>query len=129
MILTKNIFNEHFWLPFFRISISLLCLLEIMSYWNDFNLFYSENGIIKSDIISATTDSISYTLTDIYSFVNNKLSINIKFNDFINIVRVIYCIALTLVTVGLFTKLNTLLCIFLQLLISKSFPEIQYGFD
>lgn len=117
------------WLTFFRISLPTLCLIELLSYWSDFKIFYSSNGIIKSDIINSTTDTVSFSLYDLQQFIDSKININIDYNLFVQYTRSIYCIALFFIAIGLLTKINTLFCIFLQLLISKSFPEIQYGFD
>ncbi len=117
------------WLIFFRISIPLLCFVELFSFWSDFIIFYSNNELIKTDIVNAYTDSNSLSLFDLYNFLKIKFDLSASYLLYVRSIIIVYCISLLLVILGLLTKMSTIFCIFFQLLITKSYPEIQSGYD
>lgn len=125
----KQQLYHNVWLPFFRISVPLLCLLELLSYQGDFKIFFSSKPIIHNALIASAADQLSITLPEAFIWVKQHLAAQMSYDRFICWVCWLYGIALVLVTVGLVTRLSALLALFLQLMIFRTFQDIQYGFD
>ncbi len=110
---------------FFRVSISVLAILETLSFGNDFSLFFSINEtLIPQDLLFLQSRYFEY-LYPFYQFIENNGFLNI-FYDYI---VYIYLISLIFLLFGLLTRITSFTALTLQLLIFKSFYVFNYGYD
>ena len=117
--------RETSFLLFFRISISLIALIEIASLWIDLELFFSSSGtLIPQELMYLESGDFRY-LYPFYSFLESNDLTNIFYESSIYI----YIIALVLLLVGMFTRYVAIIALILQLIIFKSFSPFNYGYD
>lgn len=112
-------------LPFFRIGIAFIALVDILSMYKDIRLFFSANEtFIPRDFLFLYSEYFDY-LSGFYNYleVNNLSVIYYKY------VLIIYIVALLFVVLGLFTRFSVLIALLAQLIIYRSFAEVGYGYD
>lgn len=124
--LKANLIAENFdYLSFFRIAISVVALADILTLSTDFKLFFSENEtLIPQELLYLFTEHFSY-LNPFYEYLTEHGLLTV----FYKITPWIYVLSLVLLALGLFTRFAAFIAIILQLIIFKSFPVFNYGFD
>lgn len=115
------------WIAFFRISISLYAILNIVSFWKDIPKFLYEGAYIKPELLNGITDNYTPTIYDIY----NELSkhIVIEFDSLVSIIIYLHIGALFLLSLGFFTRTSALISFITQIIIFKSMHFYMYGAD
>ncbi len=121
--LKKN--NETF-IPFFRISIGIIVLLLFFSFLNDFDFLYGLNSIIPSDIHTVVNDDYFIYYNDIVSFFTS-LSIDKTISE--AIFKILFVITCLFVIIGFYSRIFSLLLLFLFTALIKSSNLYSYGVD
>jgi hypothetical protein len=116
------------WLFFFRINVAGFALLHYLSVQPDFADLYSYKGYVYPDILDASYDHLSFTITSLQFFLQ-KLHIAISYESLLLICRFAYPVALVLLITGLFTRAGAIASLFFQLLFIKSIHLYEYGID
>lgn len=113
------------YLPFFRITIGLVAIVDFITMGGDFKLFFSEESTILPQ-------ELSYLFTEYFGILNSFYqyleSIGL-ITSFYNNIGWIYIVILVCLILGLFTRFTALLAIILQLIIFKSFALFNFGYD
>lgn len=113
------------YLSFFRISVSLIAIFEILSISRDIDAFFSKSKtIIPQELNFLFTEYFVY-LKPIYSFLKESNLLDLFYSNIIYL----YILVLFFLLIGLFTRFSAFLAILLQLLIFKSFVMYNYGYD
>ncbi|MFV0249111.1 MAG: hypothetical protein ACK5H1_09170 [Tenacibaculum sp.] len=117
--------NQSDFLLFFRMTISIVAIIEITSLLKDLPLFFSfSKTIIPQELMYLQSSYFKY-LHSFYQFLNTQGFIEF----FYKIAVPVYLIALVFLFLGLFTRLAAGIALVLQLLIFKSFSAFNYGYD
>ncbi|WP_156809732.1 hypothetical protein [Riemerella columbina] len=109
----------------FRIAIVLLAIIDLFSLIYDFNLFFSEKAILPIQLGLIDSEYFSM-LIPIYSLLENN---SIEITYFFYIIISVYIIVLLMCIAGFCTRISFLLAILLQILIFRSIPSFNYGYD
>jgi hypothetical protein len=121
----KREYSEASFLLFFRIMISLIAIIEILSLKGDlFLLFSSSTTIIPQELMYMETGVFKY-LHPLSSFLKE----NDLFDFFYEFTLCAYLVSLLFLVIGFFTRFSALLALILQLIIYKSFAQFNYGYD
>jgi hypothetical protein len=122
---TDDINREVFFLTFFRISVPFIALVDVLSLGGDFKLLFSENEtFIPRELMYFFSE-----YKGIFDIIIHYLQTNGLISFFYNNLRDIYVVMLILMIIGFFTRLVTFLALIIQLIIFKSFNELNYGYD
>lgn len=117
--------KSYHYLLFFRISIGLIAMVEILSMSADFKLLFSKNQtIIPQELTYLYSGYFDY-LQPFYEFLKAKG----LYEFYYHYVVWIYLLLLLFLVFGLFSRISALLALILQLLIFKSFDDYNYGYD
>lgn len=123
--LNQNVDREKFFLVFFRIFISFIALVDVLSLGEDFSLLFSEkHTFIPKElmyVVSEYRDSL-----DILKVYLKEHNLTLFFYDN---AKLVYIIVLILLMFGFLARLTSLVALLLQLIIFKSFNELNYGYD
>lgn len=140
MILTrlKNEFNflekrfltfkkeDGLFFPFFRISISLFCLINFIAILPDFKLLFTNNGLIPLNVLSILKTSYIPS----FNFLQNTLhDFGISSNTIVYTYIISYCSCCVVLLLGLFTRFFSLFLLILHLLIFQSSTPYMYGLE
>ncbi|WP_026703937.1 hypothetical protein [Flavobacterium soli] len=110
---------------FFRISIGLLALIDVLSIISDIKSFFSKDQtIIPQELLYLYSDYYGF-LKPIYVFLETNNYLDLFYNNII----LLYIIALILFIIGFKSRLVSIIVLVLQLIIFKSFSSFNYGFD
>lgn len=116
------------WIDFFRISISIYCIVSFISFWGDLpNIFFS-NAFVKPEIIDILDDSLSPSLYTLYEFLGLS-SYNIDFDLFVKVNLYSYLIFLLFLLIGFLNRFSALMVFILNLIITKSMTFYLSGAD
>ena len=122
---TKLISDNFEYLLFFRVSICIVALADLITLSGDFKLFFSsKETIIPQELLYLFTEHFTY-LNPLYQF----LSKNNLIDTFYQIVPWFYICCLVSLAIGFFARFSAFMAIILQLIIFKSFPVFNYGYD
>lgn len=129
-LLMENFFSfnkaDGLFFPFFRIAISFFCLVHLFSILPDFELLYTNNGLIPLDVLSILKTDYMPS----YNYIQNTLSDHgISATVLASTYVIIYCVSCVMVFIGLFTRFFSFLLLFLHLLIFQSSSPYMYGLD
>jgi len=116
---------KHSFLIFFRISISILALIDILSLQSDWHAFFGLNGTI-------VPQQLSYLKSEYFSYLNpfyNQLKHYQLIDIFYKYILITYVISLISLAIGFLSRFSAVLCLFLQLIIFRSFPVFNFGYD
>lgn len=116
--------NKYF-LAFFRVSISLIALVDILSMQKDWGLLFSGHDTFVPQKLLYIFSEYFVKLNSFYKYLNvNELT-----HGFYSYAIWVYVIALICMLCGFLTRAATVIALILQLLIFKSFAEVNYGYD
>ncbi len=114
------------WITFFRISIGILILLHFISILPDFNVLFSTNGIIPSDVLDVYIPNYIITLPKIIHFFGN---FGMTEQTVILVFKIIYILLALLLTIGFYPRIIAFLLLFLQIALIKGSSFYGYGVD
>jgi hypothetical protein len=120
---TKN-FSSSF-IVFFRISIGLIVLIHFLYYWQDFELLYTNKSIVPIELHSLYRSYNIITIDDILNTLNIYFSHHIS----VLIFKFSYIVLSFCVIVGFFSRISSILLIFLQISFIKYGSLLYYGAD
>lgn len=112
-------------LVFFRISIALIAISDILTMGDDFKLFFSEKStIIPQELTYLFTEYFNY-LNPIYQYILETNNIT----NFYNVILKVYFLSLIFLVFGFCTRFAAFIALILQLIIFKSFALFNFGYD
>jgi hypothetical protein len=112
-------------LMFFRISVGLLAIIDILTILPDRKAFFSKNEtIIPQELLYLYSDYYDF-LKPIYTFLEKNNYLDFYYNNIITL----YLVVLVLFVIGFKSRYISVIALFLQLIIFKSFNSFNYGFD
>ena len=122
---TKIISDNFEYLLFFRVAVCVVALADLATLAGDFDLFFSENGtLIPQELLYLFTEHFFY-LNPLYEFLaENGLT-----GTFYAVTPWLYVLSLVCLATGIHARLFAFCAIILQLIIFKSFPVYNYGYD
>lgn len=109
----------------FRILVTTLAIIDFTSILFDFNAFFSSKAILPIQLGIIDTEYFKY-LNPLYDFLNIY---NVSITSFFTIISIIYLLILFLCLIGLFSRVSFIVAIILQLIIFRSIPNYNYGYD
>lgn len=113
------------YLTFFRISVGIIALVDILSLRSDLLLFFSRDStIIPQELSYLFTEYFNY-LNPFYSFLTRNGILDL----FYQYVLLAYVLFLVCMIFGFLTRFSTFFALILQLIIFKSFAVFNYGYD
>lgn len=124
LVFANQKFSENF-VVFFRISIGLIVLLHFLSYWQDFELLYTDKSIVPTDLQNLYGKYNIITIDDILAFLNKFFAYHIS----ILIFKILYIILSVSIILGFFSRISSLLLIILQVSFIKYGTLLHYGAD
>jgi len=117
--------NQNQYLSFFRISVGVVALADIITLGKDFKLFFSEKStIIPQELTYLFTEYFNY-LDPIYSFFRETNSVGVFYTS----IFWIYILSLIALIIGFRSRLFALVALVSQLIIFKSFALFNFGYD
>lgn len=123
--LFNSLYDEKNFLFFFRVSISLIALIEIGSLAVDFHYFFGTSGtIIPQELMYLQTSDFKY-LHSLYQFLRAEGLTEYFYSGAVYI----YVISLIFLLFGLFTRYTAIVVLIFQLIIYRSFSHFNYGYD
>ncbi|MBV7532879.1 hypothetical protein [Chitinophaga sp. sic0106] len=120
--------NHAAWLFFFRVNVAAIALLHFLAIQPDFADLYSYAGYIYPDIMDLSTDQVSLTLVRLQEWLQLQ-HMGVSYETLVWICRIAYPVSLVCLLLGLLTRVNALIALFLQLLLIKSIHLYEYGVD
>jgi uncharacterized membrane protein YphA (DoxX/SURF4 family) len=112
--------------PFFRISVSVFCLINFLAILPDFELLFTNDGLIPLNVLSIMKTDYMPS----YNYLQNTLNhIGIPLNTTVTIYIISYCASCVFILLGLFTRFFSLLLLVLHLLIFQSSAPYMYGLE
>ena len=109
----------------FRIAVVLIAIVDFTSVATDLSILISDNAILPWELGLLETEYYSF-LKPLYSFlINNGIGIS----SFITYTSIIYLLILVLCGLGFHTKKSFIAAILLQLIIYRTIPNFNYGYD
>ena len=109
----------------FRIAVVLIALIDFSSVLIDLDILISNNAILPWELGLIETDYYMF-LKPVYDAL---LTQGISLSWFIYGVSILYLLALILCGLGLRTKMTFFIAIILQLIIFRTIPNFNYGYD
>ena len=122
---TQDFEQERFFLTFFRVAVSFIAIVDVMALGVDFPLLFSKNDTF----IPRELMYFFGAYRDTFEWINHYLSQHNMIDFFYERVKYIYILMLVLMMVGFLSRFVTFIALILQLLIFKSFDELNYGYD
>lgn len=124
----NNFFSKSFtpdFIVFFRVSIGIIVLMHFLSFWNDFDLLYTNSSIIPLELHTIYGEYHILTVESILLFLNNF------FDDYQSILffKFTYIFLCLMVISGFFSRLSAIALIILQISFIKSGSLFFYGAD
>jgi uncharacterized membrane protein YphA (DoxX/SURF4 family) len=118
-------YNEPNFLAFLRVTVGLIALVDLLSMLPDFRLLFSQHATI-------VPQEILYLPSEYFSLQNafySYLSRNHFETYFYSISFWGYLASLLFLVLGFCSRVTAITALIFQLLIYKSFPEFNYGYD
>jgi len=126
----NNMHNNRLnWFVVLRFFLPLFMLSRLLSFKSDISVMWSENGLVKPDILALNHSYTWYNMMDLLGFVNEQLGLSITFDGLLQVVLILFVLSLLSLSLGLLSKLTTLTTILFHLLIYASFYNFIYGLD
>lgn len=117
--------REKFSLTFFRIFVPFIAIVDVLSMGDDFNLLFSEKDtFIPKELMYIVSEYKD--LLDILGAYLKEYNLTLFFY---NNAKLIYVVFLVFLMFGFLARFSSLLALLLQLIIFKSFNELNYGYD
>nr|WP_315421384.1 hypothetical protein [uncultured Pedobacter sp.] len=116
--------NKYF-LTFFRVGIALIALVDVLSMRMDWRLLFSQQATFVPQKLLFIFSEYFGRLNAFYKYLDNNDLVGFFYSYGIWI----YIIALAFLLIGFATRFTAILALILQLLIFKSFAEVNYGYD
>lgn len=113
------------YLTFFRVSIGLIALLDLLTLKTGFRLFYGLEDTILPLEISYVLSSYFYFLDTFYNFLQS----NDLYDLFIVYAPYVYAFSLISLVFGFFSRCMAFVAMVLHFIIFKSFDLFNYGLD
>jgi hypothetical protein len=113
------------WLPVFRISIGVFCLLHFITLLPDIRLFLSPSAIIPPDILQGKASTVVPTLYGIAKFLGYPSVTETIIYSF----SVLYIVSLIMLAIGMFSRVSAIFATFLHLIFMNSMTFYIYGVD
>lgn len=131
LIQLKNSFNKHhtkddLFFPFFRMAISLFCLIHLFSILADFDLLFTDNGIVPLRVLSILKSNF---LPSYYFIINTLNNFGISSNHAKIIYISLYSITCITLFSGFLTRASAIFLLILHLIIFQSSSIFMYGVD
>lgn len=118
-------YEEKNFLVFFRTIVSLVAIIEIASLTGDLRILFSPSDtIIPQELMYAQTAYFQY-LYPLHQFFKSHQLLTYFYQG----VLLLYITSLIFLFIGFLTRYTAFLAIILQLLIFKSFPHFNYGYE
>lgn len=114
-------------LLFFRVSVSLICLLHFFAIWFDFDLLYRQNGIVPSEVAGLLKQTWIPSFGQIESWFNHTFGIQGQETALL-FKAIFICTCLSLAC-GFMTRPSAILLLFLHLVLIKGSDLYAYGID
>ncbi|RDC55373.1 hypothetical protein DU508_17525 [Pedobacter chinensis] len=112
--------------PFFRIAIGLFCCTHLLAISRDFELLYTDSGLIPLKILSI--QKVQYMPS--YSYVQSILTyLGITSSSFALGYMILYGILCITLVFGFLTRFSSLTLLFLHILIFQSSTPYMYGVE
>jgi hypothetical protein len=109
----------------FRIAVVLIAIIDFTSVYTDLSILISDNSILPWELGLIESEYYLF-LEPIYTaLVSNGISIS----SFIITISIIYLFSLVLCGLGFHTKKSFFVAIILQLIIFRTIPNFNYGYD
>lgn len=123
--LNKSLEN-YSWIVFFRISAGLFIFLHFLIIEKDFELLYSINGILPSDVSSYQTPKGVITIFQIQEFLSFY---GIPLLYIINGFKMLFFSFSLFLIFGWFPRLSSIILLFMQISLAKGGILFSYGVD
>lgn len=118
--------EDRLFFPFLRISLGLFFLVHFFSTLADFDILFTNDGLIPLDVISLLRVEGIPTLNIIIKLLNN-IGIDNVYTIYTYIITYIIC-CITL-TIGLFSRVSAIVILFLHIILFQSSNIYMYGID
>lgn len=116
--------EDRMFFPFFRISLGLFFLVHFLSTLVDFNILFTNDGLVPLDVISLLKVEGIPTLNIIIKLLNN-----IGIDNVCTIYIIAYITCCTTLTIGLFSRMSAIVILFLHIILFQSSNIYMYGVD
>jgi uncharacterized membrane protein YphA (DoxX/SURF4 family) len=121
----KGAYSEKNFLSFFRISVSLIAIIDLLSMYSDIPLLFSTSKtVLPQELMYLTSEYF----TNLHFFYNYLVRNNLD-SLFYSSALWLYLIALVFLLIGLFSRFSAIFALLFQLIIFKSFAVFNYGYD
>lgn len=118
--------ENYYFLPFFRISIGLFCLIHFLSVIPDFRMLYL-GGLTPMAVSGLLKVSFMPTILNFMNLFQNN--IGLSESTAINLFISVYIISCLLLIFGFLTRIAAFALIILQIMINQGAPLFIYGVD
>ncbi|WP_316794130.1 HTTM domain-containing protein [Pedobacter frigoris] len=107
-----------------RIGVALTILFKIYSEFGQLDLLYSKTGIIQDFVSRPLQVSYIISLPKLIDFlgINNE-------HNFLSALYLLFGLSAVLLLLGLKTKINIAVCLFIHLLVFNGYSLLTFGFD
>ncbi|MFC5047974.1 HTTM domain-containing protein [Aquimarina hainanensis] len=122
---SKNTKDSALFLAFFRCTIPVLAIIDILSISSDLSFFFSKDKTLIPQELGYLTSEYFPLLDQFYGFLRHYALLDFFYDN----VVLFYIAALILLAVGLGTRFTAIIALLLQLIIFRSFPIFNYGYD
>lgn len=109
---------------FFRIGVSFLCLVQVVSYGEDFDKIFSGH-IISLDLMSAGIGKLDTTIEDFYKLAYETVGINHTFYY----LKYAYILSLVMLLLGVLTRPAAIVAFFCNYCLFFGQELLTYGYD
>lgn len=114
-------------LLFFRVSVSLICLVHFCAIWYDFDLLYRQNGIVPSEVVALFKQAWIPSFGQIENWLNHTFEI--RGQDAVSLFKTTFVCTCLSLACGFMTRPCAILLLFLHLILIKGSDLYSYGID
>ncbi|PJB11721.1 MAG: hypothetical protein CO119_09925 [Flavobacteriales bacterium CG_4_9_14_3_um_filter_40_17] len=112
-------------LAVFRIAVCILAIVDFLSVLSEKELFFYSHSILPPSL--SIIDSEYFNLLNpIFEYIKRN---GYSTEQFFNLLFLLYLLALCSVVIGFFTRISVFFVLLFQILIFRSIPTFNYGFD
>jgi uncharacterized membrane protein YphA (DoxX/SURF4 family) len=119
---------RHSWLLFMRVTIPCMLIIQMLSFYKDYPLFFSEAGLIQPDIMHAALTQKGLMLYDVQQWMAAK-GYTLDHYHLAMWTMGAHLFFLVCLALGFLTRLSAILCLALHLLITQTMHHFLYGGD
>lgn len=109
----------------FRIAVVLVAVIDFSSVLIDLNILISNNSILPWELGLVESDYYLFLKPIYNTLINNGINLSL----FIYILSALYLIVLSFCGIGFHTKKSFFIALILQIIIFRSIPNFNYGYD